>query len=53
MFEKLKVPSNMHIISVYFRLNLCKLYDGPIRFMISLSDVFKLNRSHEAVGWYL
>ena len=21
--------------------------------MISLSDVFKLNRSHEAVGWYL
>ena len=23
----------MHVISVYFRLNLCKLYDGPIRLL--------------------
>ena len=32
----------MHVISVYFRLNFSKLYNGPIRcslIMISLSDV--------------
>ena len=23
----------MHVISVYFRLNLCKLYDGPSRLL--------------------
>ena len=32
-----KIPSNglpcMHEISVYFCLNLCKLYDGPIRLL--------------------
>ena len=39
----------MRIISC---LNLCKLYDGDCSLiMISLSDVFKLNRSHETVGW--
>ena len=45
----------MHVISVYFHLKLiihatdqsdCSLIT------ISLSDVYKLNQSHEAVGWY-
>ena len=37
----------MHVISVYFHLNLCKLYDGPIRLLVDHDftlDVFKLNR---------
>ena len=34
------------------RLNLCKLYDGPIRLLADHDFTVKLNRLHEAVGWY-
>ena len=41
----------MRVISVYFRLNLCKLYDGPIRLLADHD--FTVRCIHEAVGWYL
>ena len=41
------------VISVYFCVNYATDQSDCLLIMISLSDVFKLNRSHEAVGWYL
>ena len=44
----------MHVISIYFRLNVCKLHNGPIRLLADHDftvriDVFKLNRLHAAL----
>ena len=43
----------MGVMSIYFRLNICKLYNGPIRLLVDHDFTVRCIQVHEAIGWYL